>query len=186
MPGINCFNKVDMMPMSVANPEKLAAQKPAIFMAHPDMSGVEGVPRYFWKVDGNAVVEMNQTEKDAVTATEIVPAKRVKYAEIMWNTPNVMEASGFVHNSKTFPMDTASMAQTHLLYDGRNQLTYPFIAMGKGGESFESIADATEMQAFAGKMIQAVDAAKVAEKDVLQTVKDLTDLEAVKDFVDPR
>ena len=37
----------------------------------PDMSGVAGVPHRFWKLVGDAPVEMDQGEKDAVTAVRL-------------------------------------------------------------------------------------------------------------------
>jgi hypothetical protein len=40
----------------------------ADWIINPDLSGVEGVLPHYWKISGDDVVEMNQTEKDAVDA----------------------------------------------------------------------------------------------------------------------
>ena len=37
----------------------------------PDMSGVDGVPHQYWKLVGDAPVEMTQGEKDAVDAAAL-------------------------------------------------------------------------------------------------------------------
>lgn len=42
----------------------------ADWLINPDMSGVRGVPKKYWKLRGTAVVEMNATEKAAVDAAE--------------------------------------------------------------------------------------------------------------------
>lgn len=40
----------------------------ADWIINPDLSGVSGVPSKYWKITGDVVTEMNQTEKDAVDA----------------------------------------------------------------------------------------------------------------------
>ena len=43
---------------------------PGLWIINPDLSNVEGVDPKYWKIVGNAVLEMNQVEKDAVDAAE--------------------------------------------------------------------------------------------------------------------
>lgn len=38
------------------------------WLVNPDLSGVEGVPQRYWKVDGNRVVAMSRAERAAVDA----------------------------------------------------------------------------------------------------------------------
>jgi len=44
-------------------------------IVNPDLSSVEGVPQKFWKRDGDNVVEMTQSEKDAVITQELEQRK---------------------------------------------------------------------------------------------------------------
>jgi len=41
---------------------------PVDWLINPDLSAVAGVPQQYWKVENDAVVEMDQAEKDAVDA----------------------------------------------------------------------------------------------------------------------
>lgn len=183
---MNCFNKVDMVPMSVIDPKALEASNPDMFIANPDMSGVEGVPRYFWKVDGRAVVEMNQAEKDAVTAAELAPAKVAKAVEIMNNTTVVIATGGFVYDSKTFALSVPEMVRFDILTAGKAFLTYPFYLPTKDGQDFVQFDGVNDLQAFQKAMTEAIDGYQQGEKIVVDQINALTDLEAVKNFVDPR
>lgn len=51
------------------------------WLINPDMSAVVNVPRKYWKLVGNNVVEMTQTEKDAVDA-EILQRQRDKVTDL--------------------------------------------------------------------------------------------------------
>jgi len=51
-----------------------ASLDPAVWIVDPDLSSVEDVPAKHWKLDGDAVVEMDQGEKDAVDAAELAKA----------------------------------------------------------------------------------------------------------------
>ena len=58
----------------------------ATWLQNPDLSGVSGVAQYYWKVVGDTVVEMNQTEKDAVdaardAASDAILKKQIKVAK---------------------------------------------------------------------------------------------------------
>jgi len=41
------------------------------WIINPDVSAVTDVPRKYWKLDGDRVIEMTQSEKDAVDAQEL-------------------------------------------------------------------------------------------------------------------
>lgn len=53
---------------------------PGTWIINPDLSGVSGVPKKYWKIDGDNVVEMTQPEKDAVDAAELADAKVARKA----------------------------------------------------------------------------------------------------------
>ena len=52
------------------------------WIVNPDLSAVESVPRKYWKLSGNDVVEMNQSEKDAKDASMQPPAREVARKKI--------------------------------------------------------------------------------------------------------
>lgn len=51
---------------------------PGDWIINPDLSAVSGVLKKYWKIVGDTVVEMNQTEKDAVDAQELADAKTAR------------------------------------------------------------------------------------------------------------
>ena len=48
------------------------------WIINPDLSLVQGVPQKYWKIDGDAVVEMDPDEKAAVDTAELDPLKAAK------------------------------------------------------------------------------------------------------------
>jgi hypothetical protein len=57
------------------------------WLINPDLSGVSGVPEYYWKVTGTppagAVEEMSTSEKDSVDADRLSDAKTVKKVQLV-------------------------------------------------------------------------------------------------------
>ncbi|KKK74030.1 hypothetical protein LCGC14_2887850, partial [marine sediment metagenome] len=51
------------------------------FLINPDLSGVAGIPRSYWKCNGSAVVEMSQAERDIVDAPATAEAARQQAAQ---------------------------------------------------------------------------------------------------------
>lgn len=66
------------------------------WLVNPDLSGVSGVPGYYWKVTGTPpggqVEEMSQPEKDAVDAARLAAAKAAKKAEIVTEAWEYLES----------------------------------------------------------------------------------------------
>ena len=56
----------------------------ANYISDPDMSGVKGVPDQYWKITGDNVSEMNQSEKDAVDAALLTAQRDSAVAELDW------------------------------------------------------------------------------------------------------
>jgi hypothetical protein len=52
------------------------------WVINPDLSGVVGVPEYYWKVSGDNVVEMNNGEKNQIDATRLASAKTKRSAHL--------------------------------------------------------------------------------------------------------
>lgn len=78
------------------------------WLVNPDLSGVEGVAEYYWKVTGTppggAVEEMNQAEKDVVDAARLATAKTIMKPSLA--------AAGDAYVSQRYP----NWAQLDVLY----------------------------------------------------------------------
>lgn len=64
---------------------------PSDWIVNPDLSAVEGVPVEYWKITGDVVSEMNQSEKDAVDAVLIVGEKQAKINEFTYTASRIVE-----------------------------------------------------------------------------------------------
>ena len=65
-----------------------------IWIINPDMSNVVGVPKKYWKIEGDLVLEMNQAEKDAVDAAHLGQHKLERYIAIDVRTDELI-SEGF-------------------------------------------------------------------------------------------
>lgn len=61
------------------------------WIINPDLSAVAGVPVEYWKIVGDVVSEMNQSEKDAVDAVLIVGEKQAKINEFSYTASRIVE-----------------------------------------------------------------------------------------------
>lgn len=68
---------------------------PAIWIINPDLSGVTGVPKKYWKIDGDTVSEMNQSEKDAVDAALLPGIKTTRKSYLRTTADNLVESQGY-------------------------------------------------------------------------------------------
>jgi len=75
---------------------------PADWLVQPDLSAVEGVPKKYWKLVGESVMEMTAEEKAAVDAAELAGAKRARIALLR------DEADAFVAGA--YPSSTRELA----------------------------------------------------------------------------
>ena len=72
------------------------------FLVNPDISHLQSVPRHYWKVEGNAIVEMTQVEKDALDGLE---AMRAKAVQILSADARRDMDGPFDYGGKTFNLD---------------------------------------------------------------------------------
>jgi len=75
---------------------------PADWLVQPDLSALEGVPKRYWKLVGESVMEMTAEEKAAVDAAELAGAKRARIALLR------DEADAFV--AGVYPSSTRELA----------------------------------------------------------------------------
>lgn len=57
-------------------------EAPANYIEDPDLSSVAGVPNRYWKITGDVITEMNQSEKDAVDASLLSDSRDATVAQI--------------------------------------------------------------------------------------------------------
>lgn len=69
-----------------------ASYDPAEWLINPDLSGVQGVPDYYWKVVGDSVVEMDAAEKAAVDAARLQKVKEVCLAKLSKDLNDFVES----------------------------------------------------------------------------------------------
>ncbi len=65
------------------------------WIINPDLSGVIGVPVKYWKIDGDVVSEMNQSEKDAVDSALLPGIKTAKKASLRTEGDQLIENQGY-------------------------------------------------------------------------------------------
>lgn len=61
------------------------------WLINPDLTAVMGVPHEYWKVSGDTVVEMSQSEKDEVDAVLIVSEKKAKIDAYYYEATRIVE-----------------------------------------------------------------------------------------------
>jgi len=61
------------------------------WLINPDLTTVAGVPVEYWKITGDTVSEMDQSEKDAVDAVLIVAEKQAKINEFNYTASRIVE-----------------------------------------------------------------------------------------------
>ncbi len=66
-----------------------------IWVINPDLSGVVGVPKKYWKITGDVVSEMNQSEKDAVDAVLLPGTKATRKDQLQIDADNLIENQGY-------------------------------------------------------------------------------------------
>jgi len=65
------------------------------WIINPDLSGVIGVPKKYWKITGDVVSEMNQSEKDAVDAVLLPGVKVTRKTQLQVDADNLIENQGY-------------------------------------------------------------------------------------------
>jgi hypothetical protein len=90
-----------------------------IWILDPDLSAVEGIDPKYWKIVGDIVSEMSQSEKDAVDAEELYIAKQQAMKQVDNNTRLLID-QGFDFAGYTFPLsaeDQSNFMALKVAYD---------------------------------------------------------------------
>jgi hypothetical protein len=90
------------------------------WVINPDLSSVQGVPTKYWKIVGDTVSEMNQSEKDAVDAA-LVPSEKITRKAYLQSTADALiENQGYTVTVK----DSLSTMYTESVRIRPNRSTY--------------------------------------------------------------
>ena len=95
------------------------------WIINPDLSGVEGVPKYYWKIVGDYVVEMDQAEKDVVDEEELPGFKQEKIDAIDDRTSELI-CEGYEFDGKIFDTDPNAQFNWKNMFDLTNAGILPF------------------------------------------------------------
>lgn len=71
------------------------------WIINPDLSGVEGVPSKYWKITGDTISEMNQSEKNAVDAVLLPGIKESKKNQLRNDSDNFVINQGYTTDIKS-------------------------------------------------------------------------------------
>jgi hypothetical protein len=70
----------------------------SIWIINPDLSNVVGVPKRYWKIVGNTISEMNQSEKDAVDSALLPSIKAQKKSSLRTVAERLIFNQGYTDN----------------------------------------------------------------------------------------
>lgn len=96
----------------------------AIWIINPDLSAVQNVPPYYWKISGDNVLEMDASEK---AAQDVALGPGMKAAKIA-----KLEAEAWEYAQSRYPLKnqvTFSVLWTECVHDGLNN-RYAYIKQG--------------------------------------------------------
>lgn len=144
------------------------------------------VDRRHWKVDGDKLVEMSQSEKDVADGTSIASAVLEKIIEIDSNTV-LRIGQGFVYDGKVFSLSVPAQSNWMRLktWQLATSLTFPVVVSTIDSESY-SIDDATTFDAFYRAMNDTVEEHIQSGRVQRELVKAMKTLAEVEVYVDPR
>jgi hypothetical protein len=158
------------------------------WLINPDMSGVDGVPKQYWKIVGNSVVEMDQTEKDAVDAVNIPSIKEQKLSQIDARTAELID-SGFDFDGHTFSLSLAAQQnwtglQVAVAQGYLPEAAFPFEIATLDNKAYE-LAWADAPSFFQG-VLGAISTRLAEGRALKKQVNDATTLAEVEAVVDNR
>ena len=123
---------------------------PSVDWIHnPDLSAVAAVPKRYWKVVADAVVEMTQAEKDVVDATNLAGMKAARIVAVDLRTDELI-AQGFAFAGKVFSLSLAAQAKMTGIHAVKDHpaITYPIVWNTKDDLDHHSLASAAEVEGF--------------------------------------
>lgn len=151
-----------------------------------DVSTIQTIPIEYWKVSGNNIVEMTQSEKDAVDALNLDFHKQEKCENIDTRTRELI-AEGFTHSGVNFSL--SQNAQRNWMVNAREldlgHLTFP-MNYPTNDDGLYSIADATEFNTIYYAALSIIQGHVVDGATLKVQVKSAVDKAGIDAIVDNR
>lgn len=172
--------------LSVNTPDYSTAD----WIRNPDLSAVSAVPTIYWKITGDVVSEMNQSEKDTEDASSLGALKISRYAEIDSRTAELI-AVGFeypVSSGDIFSLSLEGQSNIHGAYTSRNltEFTYPVKWLTKDDGSSISLTDAAAIEDFFLGALSTIRGHKDSGSDLKEQIRNAATKAAVDALVDTR
>ena len=179
----NAVKRDDMLLTSIRNPDEL---DPSVWLINPDFSAVEDIPKYYWKIANEQLVEMSDAEKTVVDTTQRAESLMIKIEAIDSKTQAIIE-DGFTYSSMVFSLSQPAQATWTLLKLAQlsGTLTFP-IEVATIDDQIYEIQDVTEFTAFTTALDTTVVIALATGRAIKAQVKALTHSDEIDAFVDPR
>jgi hypothetical protein len=157
------------------------------WIINPDMSAVEGTPTQYWKITGDVVAEMNDTEKEAVDDAHLQDFKDQRYVEIDAKTAEII-ARGFPFGTDNYIFSLSMVSQTNIMaaFQAKDMLTYPFDWGTLDDNHSTTIDSGDTLTMFFAAALQTVQVAKFGGEAVKRVINACTTAAEVKAVVDPR
>lgn len=137
------INKTTLQIIDSVNTPDYSSQD---WLINPDLSNVQGVAEKYWKIVNDEVVEMDQSEKDAVDAAELAAYKKAKNLIIDAKTKELIE-SGITYNNTLFSSSETAQNNWLAMDQLREELTYPFAVTTYDDDEYE-FQNADELHTF--------------------------------------
>lgn len=159
------------------------------WIINPDLSALANVPPKYWKIQGDLILEMSETEKMEVDDQELEEVKVKKIAEIDARTSELIK-QGFFYNGYHFSMSEAAQRNwVGIAAAKANGLLQFPLTISTRDEGAYTISDAQECTYFLlAFMLYQVDPNQpLAQGRALKAqVKACTTVREVMSIVDPR
>jgi len=153
------------------------------WIINPDLSDVSGIDEKYWKIVGDTVVEMNQSEKDVVDAADFVIAKATRRNLIDYQS-GVLIAGGFTYDSTQFSLSANAQINWTNVHQNRANWSYPLKVSIFALSGEYSLTNQTTVENFYNTGIQRVktilDGGRQLKIDI-NNAADQTELDAVVD-----
>ena len=161
----------------------------AEYLLQPDLTNVVNVEQKFWKVDGDSVVEMSQTEKDAVLAQELADLKIERLHEIDVNTSELI-GEGFQYDGHNFSLSQEAQLNWNSIFTLMLEGTIPpeadYEISTKDPDNDSYILTPLMRQGFFGLAFTSVSNIIKAGRVIRQQIKHANTIEEVNSIVDNR
>lgn len=172
--------------LALTRPLDITTLDPTKWIYNPDLSAVENVKKYYWKIDGDSVVEMSPAEKEVVDLVKVPELQYEKFAAVDLVTKQQIY-NGFTHASTVFSLSNeAQMNWMRIrMIQQAGGITFPYSISTMDNDEY-MIEDEPELDLFFTAMSTKLAYEIGVGRALKDQVKALTTASEVEAWVDPR